>query len=87
MKYKYYVAGNQPHPHKVVIAGNHDLTFDDQFMQTPTGLARFGVDLQKVKDFLKSQNVEKTEDLLTHCIYLRDSSVTICGVKIYGSPW
>ena len=25
--------------------------------------------------------------LLTNCIYLEDSSVTVYGVKIYGSPY
>jgi len=25
--------------------------------------------------------------LLTNCTYLEDSSVTICGIKIYGSPY
>lgn len=26
-------------------------------------------------------------ELLTNCIYLQDSSVEMCGIKIYGSPW
>ena len=83
-----YYSGRQPHPHKVVIAGNHDLTFDDRFMEgDATALADFGVDQKEVKEFLKSQNVEKTQDLLIDCIYLLDTAITICGVKIYGAPW
>ena len=28
-----------------------------------------------------------SEQPLSHCTYLLNSSVTICGVKFYGSPW
>ena len=58
--------GSLPHRHKVVIAGNHDLTFDYTKIQRP--------ELQKAKS------------LLTNCIYLEDSDITIEGPKIYGTP-
>ncbi len=32
-------------------------------------------------------SVEDIKKELTNCIYLQDSSVTLCGLKIYGSPW
>jgi len=51
---------DQPFPHKVVIAGNHDA----QFAMFP-GSAPY---------------------ILSGCHYLENSSVTIEGLKIYGSP-
>ena len=61
--------GSLPHKHKIVIAGNHELSFDPNF---PKG---------------KNGNAEKMKALLTNCMYLEDSSVTVYGVKIYGSPY
>lgn len=50
-----------PHKYKVVIAGNHDIGFEE----CP----------------------EAAQRLLKTPIYLQDSSITIEGVKFYGSPW
>ncbi len=63
----------------VVIAGNHDLTFD--FENYGSGLAddfhrNKTIDCRAVKDSLKSK-----------CVYLEDELVEISGIKIYGSPW
>ncbi|MBL4739461.1 MAG: metallophosphatase domain-containing protein [Sneathiella sp.] len=33
------------------------------------------------------QHPEEAEKLITHAIYLKDSSVVIDGLKFYGSPW
>ncbi len=52
-----------PHPHKVVIAGNHDFCFEKE---------------------LERKTAVST---LTNCTYLQDQSVTIHGLKIYGTPW
>lgn len=40
-------------------------------------------------DRCKSQkNIDHIVSLLEkQCIYLQDSSVKICGLKIFGSPW
>ncbi|CAB1345832.1 unnamed protein product [Coregonus sp. 'balchen'] len=73
-----------PYDIKIVIAGNHELTFDQEFM----------ADLIK-QDFyyfpsatkLKPENYENVQSLLTNCIYLQDSEVTVRGFRIYGSPW
>lgn len=36
----------------------------------------------------KGKDIELAKKMLReHCIYLEDSSVEICGLKIYGSPW
>ncbi len=53
--------GTLPHRYKIVVAGNHDLCFEQQ-----PAAARA---------------------LLTNAIYLEDESVTIEGLKFYGSPW
>lgn len=53
-----------PHTHKIFIAGNHDLLFEDN----PT-LAR------------------QLLDDVVGVTYLQDSSVTVEGLKIWGSPW
>lgn len=53
--------GRLPHPHKVLIAGNHDWLFERE-----PALA---------------------ESLITNAHYLRDDSVTVGGIKFYGSPW
>jgi len=38
-------------------------------------------------DFCFERDPEPTEKLLTSCTYLRDSAVTVEGLKVYGSPW
>lgn len=76
--------GTLPYDIKIVIAGNHELTFDQEFM----------ADLIK-QDFyyfpsaskLKPESYENVQSLLTNCIYLQDSEVTVRGFRIYGSPW
>lgn len=50
-----------PHPHKVVIAGNHDFLFEKE--------------------------PERARALMAHCIYLQDQEATVCGLRIWGSPW
>ena len=66
-----------PHRHKVVIAGNHDLSFD---LENIESLSR---------DFytLNNQNPVVTKSYLKDCIYLEDSYCNVGGYKIYGSPW
>lgn len=58
--------GSLPHRHKVVIAGNHDLSFDYEKIQRP--------------------ELREAKSLMTNCIYLEDSTITIEGLKIYGTP-
>jgi len=69
--------GRLPHPHKVVIAGNHDLTFDE---------ANYD-DLWKRFRHSEKYDTKATKDLLQNCIYLEDAQVEILGFKIWGSPW
>lgn len=69
--------GKLPHPYKVVIAGNHDLSFDLENYQS---LCRNFGNLYGI-------NAAETKAKLTNCIYLEDSGVSVLGYYIYGSPW
>lgn len=53
--------GRMPHKYKIVIAGNHDFSFQN--------------------------SPEEARALLTNCIYLEDSEITIENIRIYGTPW
>ncbi|MFH4978798.1 hypothetical protein AB6A40_005507 [Gnathostoma spinigerum] len=64
-----------PHRHKVVIAGNHDLGFED------------GEDLSKREERYANRGTQEGYRFLKGCTYLADSSVEISGIKIYGTPW
>ena len=66
-----------PHPHKIVIAGNHEVPFDPKVR----GRGRFQKatahpELHKIKTFLDESK----------CVYLEDSAVEVAGIKFYGSP-
>jgi len=66
-----------PHTHKIVIAGNHDVTFEpetyldswDRFHKVPQD------------PFLAKKTLEASG-----CIYLEDSSFEVEGVKFFGTP-
>ena len=65
---------------QVVIAGNHDLTFDTE--NYPNMYKRFGhpmmFDSQSIKDIIiKAPGVT----------YLEDAETVINGIRIWGSPW
>lgn len=67
--------GRLPHKHKIVVAGNHDLGFDDA--EDPAGrLAQY-----------KGQGTPKGYLLLTNATWLHDRGVEIDGVKFFGSSW
>lgn len=64
--------------HKIVISGNHDLTFD---LLNYENLCEIR---EEKKDKLNPVEIKKT---LKNCIYLEDSSCNVYGYNIYGSPW
>jgi len=77
--------GTLPHRHKIVIAGNHEITFDRASFDNIYAKKKvFGENYDpsdpKVSDFPNFQA------LLTNCIYLENSSIEVDGVKIHGSP-
>jgi hypothetical protein len=86
---KYSTLGKLPHTHKIVIAGNHELTFDPDLVAS----LRVGEDIgvcftsREMDAYLTSRGVKATQELLTNCIYLLDSAVDLCGIIIYGAPW
>ncbi|CAK8992279.1 unnamed protein product [Durusdinium trenchii] len=67
-----------PYRYKVLIAGNHELTFDQAY----TGDRVKGTGDVSVRSvFLKSF------DASDGVIYLEDEEVVLRGVRIYGTPW
>ena len=79
------VSARLPHPVKLVIAGNHELTFEPDCYGVHPELTRRQLGLS-----LKSTDAEVSaacKDLLQHMMYLEDEALDICGIKIYGSPW
>ncbi|KAK4309551.1 hypothetical protein Pmani_018814 [Petrolisthes manimaculis] len=92
--------GSLPHKHKVVIAGNHELSFDPRFTgqssirqqhktaHTGDGLINEIPDLGMKREELKAAvTKQNTVSLLTNATYLQDQPLTICGIKLYGTPW
>lgn len=100
LKFVFYVTGKLPHKHKIVIAGNHELSFDKTFTHplrrglghhsTHMGPNRvdeiptLGIPKDIITEAVQTHNVK---DCLTNCIYLEDSEVILYGLKIYGTPW
>ncbi|CAI9735082.1 metallophosphoesterase domain-containing protein 1-like isoform X1 [Octopus vulgaris] len=74
--------GSLPHQYKIVIAGNHDISFDTDLLKKPVYI--FKNDIERD---LNDLQVESGKAFLTNCTYLEDSYVDIHGYKIYGSPW
>ncbi|XP_045178453.2 metallophosphoesterase MPPED2-like [Mercenaria mercenaria] len=81
--------GSLSHQVKIVIAGNHDLTFDDEMVNNRRDYLRrnFGVSEKGFEQLLETYNVQHVKELLTNCVYLEDAGIDVCGVHIYGSPW
>lgn len=45
-------------------------------------------DLGMERDELKAAvSQENTVDLITNAVYLQDQALTLCGIKLYGTPW
>jgi len=80
--------GRLPHPYKIVIAGNHELSFDPQFSRPSVEVGQnieafdYGTD-----QFYEAIQQKDNKKYLTNCIYLEDSMTECFGLKIYGSPW
>lgn len=76
----------QDYTHKIFIAGNHDLGFEDIGMGKPcdeNGNFTFrGYSLKKGLEREYSEYADKKG-----VTYLEQGSITVEGYKIYGSPW
>lgn len=72
---------SQNHLHKIVIAGNHDIAFDEENYEFLypywSGSVGQKLEVKEVKALLDSSKLH----------YLEDSEVVINGIRIYGSPW
>jgi len=74
--------GELPHPHKLIISGNHEVTFDH-----PEYYNEFW------KNFhIKSgkENAKKVKEIISMSdkwIYLEDTECKINNLRIFGSPW
>jgi len=67
-----------PHPHKILVAGNHDMVLDEGEYDN----------LWKRWGHPEKYETKVTKDLVKRsCIYLEDEEVKILGYRIYGSPW
>ncbi|KAG7381609.1 Metallophosphoesterase mpped2 [Phytophthora pseudosyringae] len=69
--------GRLPHRYKLVIAGNHESTFDRAFY--PRYWHQYGHRQQYEPGEVRA--------LLTNALYLEDEAVLIEGFVFYGSPW
>ncbi|CAJ0589493.1 unnamed protein product [Cylicocyclus nassatus] len=63
------------HRHKLIVAGNHDLGFDDS--EDVTG---------RLEQY-RNKGTPQGYTLLQNVTYLHDKSVEIDGVKFFGSSW
>jgi len=75
--------GTCPHRHKIVIAGNHDFTFDDEFFRTPSNRSFWEFGTQSLAS---DHRAVEMRGLLSNCHYLQDELTVIDGISIYGSP-
>ncbi|CAC5412121.1 UPF0046 protein T07D4.2,Metallophosphoesterase domain-containing protein 1,Metallophosphoesterase MPPED2,UPF0046 protein C25E10.12,UPF0046 protein K07C11.7 [Mytilus coruscus] len=76
--------GKLSHKKKIVIAGNHELSFDENLF---TEAYCFKERIDEVKRYLRSKRIKFVREMVTNAIYLQDSMVSVCGINIYGSPW
>ncbi|VDM81848.1 unnamed protein product [Strongylus vulgaris] len=86
---KCYRSGQLKHAYKVVIAGNHECTFDDTFLRSSNREveAKEIALKQALQASLSSSKVTSPKSLLTNGIYLEDSVIELFGIIIYGTPW
>lgn len=85
-----------PHKHKLVICGNHELSFDASFTH-PLEAGRschrgdglldkielLGHKKETIEAAVKVQNIKEH---LTNCTYLEDSGVQLYGLNFWGTP-
>lgn len=82
-----------PHKYKIVVAGNHELSFDTTFthpfeknVNKAEIVPCLGMARSKICEAVQS-STEGVRSELTACTYLEDSTCEILGLKIYGTPW
>ncbi|KJH49755.1 Ser/Thr phosphatase family protein [Dictyocaulus viviparus] len=81
--------GRLKHSYKVIIAGNHECTFDDTFLRSSkreVGAKELAL-RQALQASLTSTKIASSKSLITNAIYLEDSVIELFGITIYGTPW
>lgn len=68
--------GSLPHKHKIVIAGNHDVTLHPSYYKN-----------YWKRYHSKPYDVEECKAAKQNFTYLEDEAATVCGYRLYGSPW
>jgi len=72
-----------PYKRKIVIAGNHDITFEESTYKS-YNYERF----HKRRGYNEPLDCGKIRSLLNNCTYLEDEQITLTeGFVIYGSPY
>jgi diketogulonate reductase-like aldo/keto reductase/Icc-related predicted phosphoesterase len=74
--------GTLPYKHKVVIAGNHDLTLDGEWYSKPENHERFHKK--------KKKDEQKAMAMMRECKnfhYLEEQTVIVEGYKVFGTPY
>ncbi|KRZ71977.1 UPF0046 protein T07D4.2 [Trichinella papuae] len=91
--------GTLSHEHKVVIAGENELTLDRDWLRHCANAGALKRRSRSVTTFrddslkqalskaLVNKQISTTQELLTNCIYLEDTGAVINGLRIYGTPW
>lgn len=74
--------GEQPHPHKVLVAGNHDITLHTDYYQR--SWRRFHRRYGRPLDHGQTRTLLQQSPAVH---YLEDELVEVAGLRIYGSPW
>ncbi|XP_057301603.1 metallophosphoesterase domain-containing protein 1-like [Hydractinia symbiolongicarpus] len=73
--------------HIVVIAGNHEISFDENTCNKG-GLLMSAIRLYNLRSpFSHDLTPAESKSLLKNCYYLQDDSIELFGIKIFGSPW
>lgn len=76
----------QPHPYKIVISGNHEVTFDHKNFDKMKERFSHLINRRYGCDFSHSLKEKLGKDV-PGFYYLEDSSLEIEEYKLYGSPW
>lgn len=76
--------GQLPHTHKIVIAGNHEISFDSTMTYSEHSISSLQFEDHQISRIAQQEDNKK---YLTNCIYLEDSMTECYGLKIYGTPW
>lgn len=89
--------GELKHPHKIVICGNHELSFDPTLTRSVTGTTSHGskhgiLDMlpslgHKRENLEAAVNTRNIRQYLTNCTYLEDSGIELYGLKFWGTPY